>query len=299
MLHIYLDTNLWNELLKQGVNPNDVVSSLASKDTRLVLSDESIYELAKTFMKDDSACIREGRRLFSYLKEFIALEVPVTKDNMAMVAAEMQALQWQIADIYPFLTPDDYEIVQSMVSHLSNGEMTDEENERTNARLAQRTFDRKGQVSFFAENPNFKKAYLDIAPDFFPLWIQREERTPRAIQYLAIEIHNYFPEYPMSDAAEYAVALRSAGANRVSRGLIRRNIYINWRAAHRDSIPKDIYPDSTHIVNANYCDIYATKEKGQAQYAHLLLSEATRVCVYDSQMPIDIWLLSCAGCPTS
>lgn len=295
MLNIYLDTNLWNELLTQNVSPNDVVSSLASKDARLVLSDEVIYELAKTFMKADSSGVQEGRRFFSYLKDFIALEVPVTKDNMALIAAEMQALQWQMTHVNPVLTPDDYEVVRSMVGHLSNDELTAEEKARTNKRQARRAFDRDGQVRFFAEKPDLKKAYINIAPDSFSSWIQREERTPLAVRYLAFEIHKYFPEYPMSDAEEYAVALRSAKTNRVSRGLIRRNISINWRAAHRDSVPKDIYPDSTLIVNANYCDIYATKERGQTEYASLLLTDSTRVCVYDPQTPIDEWLLTCAS----
>jgi hypothetical protein len=74
--------------------------------------------------------------------------------------------------------------------------------------------------------------------------------------------------------------------------MIRRNIYINWRCAQRDSIPKDVFPDSAHIVSANYCDVYATKESGQAEYASLLLTPFTSVRIYDPRTPIDKWLLS-------
>jgi hypothetical protein len=291
-MDIYLDTNLWNELFKQGVHPGSLLPSLKGEGKRLVLSDETVYELAKTFAKKGQSGLEKGIGLFTYLKEFITQSVPITKDNMAMVAAEMQALQWLMKEIFPFINPSDYEIVRTLVDHLSIGEIGDRELEHIDKRLAIRGFDRQRVIRFLEDNPDVRRDLLAVSRELFPPWLKREADTPNCIDYLAGQIHSYFPERPGEEASEYAFALQTATANRVSKGMIRRNIYINWRCAHRGSIPKDLFPDSSHVVNANFCDVYATKESGQAEYAWLLLTPSTCVRIYDAQKPIGEWLLS-------
>jgi hypothetical protein len=45
-----------------------------------------------------------------------------------------------------------------------------------------------------------------------------------------------------------------------------------------------------HVLNATYCDVYATKESGQREYAGLLLTPRTRVAIYDGRDSLDTWL---------
>ena len=49
-----------------------------------------------------------------------------------------------------------------------------------------------------------------------------------------------------------------------------------------------------HVLNASYCDLYATREKGQTEYASLLLPSSTKVAVWDARAKIDEWLLTLA-----
>jgi hypothetical protein len=288
-MDIYLDTNVWNELMDQGVDPACLVSSLNEGRNRLVLSDEVVYELARNTDRQRSIA------LFSLLRRFIALGVPVTKDNMALIAAEMQAVQWLMREIYPFITADDFEIVRAMVDRLALGKMKSEEIQRIDHRLALRWRDRVGQSRFFQRRPELREAYSAVSPSEFPTWLKVEENTPRATQYLASQIHNYFHGHPVSDAMEYSRALQAAFANRASKALIRRNTYINWRCACRGSVPRDIYADTTHIVNAVYCDVYVTRDSEQLGYAPWLLTPATGVRHYDRQIPLQQWLLDCAS----
>jgi predicted nucleic acid-binding protein len=81
-MDIYLDTNIWNELFKQGVHPGSLLSSFAGKRISLVLSDETAYELAKIFAKKGHRCLQGGIGLFTYLKEFITRSVPITGYKM-------------------------------------------------------------------------------------------------------------------------------------------------------------------------------------------------------------------------
>jgi hypothetical protein len=43
------------------------------------------------------------------------------------------------------------------------------------------------------------------------------------------------------------------------------------------------------VLQATYCDIYATAEAKQSEYASLLLTD-TRVEIYDRKITIDRWL---------
>jgi hypothetical protein len=291
-MDVYLDTNLWNELFKQRVQSDRLLASLGAKGARLVVSDEAIYELAKTFIKGGETGAQEGSALFTYLKGFISGAVPIAKDPMALVAAEMQALQWMIKDVFPFVNGSDYEIVRSLVDHLSVGEISEDDRARTTRRLGMRDEDRRGIKRFQVEFPDSKADLRSVSPEAFPAWLAKEAATLHGTEYLARQIHGYYSEQPAEHAWEYARALQTTMPNRVSKGMIRRNIYLNWRCARRNSIPKDLFPDSAHIVNANYCDVYATKESGQIDYAPLLLTPLTRVHIYDSSIPVDDWLLA-------
>jgi hypothetical protein len=292
-MDVYLDTNLWNALFNQRVSVDTLLDSLEKRNIRLVLSDESLYELAKTFLKGDGSGKEHATKLFIYLQGFMDRSIPIAKENMDAVAAEMQSLQWMVREIFPFINASDYRIVRTMVEHLASGQPNGEEIERIMRRIAIRDNDRSGINHFFEVNPVLKRAYQTITSDQFPGWVAQEARTLQSIQYIASQIQQYFPDQPATDIAEYANLLQTATANRISTGMIRRNIYINWRCAHRGSVPRDLFADSTHIVNANYCDVYGTAESGQAEYAAHLLTPLTRVCIYDStNAPIDEWLCS-------
>jgi hypothetical protein len=211
---------------------------------------------------------------------------------MALVAAEMWDLKWRLGFINPFITPDDYEKVGAVIEDHAAGGLKLRTRGHIEWRASSGASDRAGLVLYLEKTPLLKQALLRVSPKEFPSWVRRQRSTQDGINYLAWQIKQYFEERPFGEVYEYACALQSSPVNRVSMGLITRNFYFNWRTAHRSSIPKDLFPDSNHIINANYCDIYATKEGGQAEYAALLLTSATSVCVYNTQKPIDEWLLS-------
>jgi len=48
----------------------------------------------------------------------------------------------------------------------------------------------------------------------------------------------------------------------------------------RESVPKDLIDDMYHVLNAVYCDVYATAERRQAEYASLILALNTTVAIY-------------------
>jgi hypothetical protein len=99
------------------------------------------------------------------------------------------------------------------------------------------------------------------------------------------------PEFLAAQCAEelMLIALPSV---RLAKGLVRADLYFNWRCARVGSIRQDLQHDVHHILSASYCDIYATKEANHANYAHLLLTQETRVCIYNRKVPLNDWLLA-------
>jgi hypothetical protein len=89
---------------------------------------------------------------------------------------------------------------------------------------------------------------------------------------------------------EYAAVLL-AQSKRFAKGVVRSDLYYNWRCANRGSVPKDLIDDMYHVLNAVYCDVYATREEGQAEYAQLILSPKTKVAIYAGGR-IDRWIES-------
>ena len=121
-------------------------------------------------------------------------------------------------------------------------------------------------------------------------WLRQQVFSASGIEQLTRHVQRQFPEIPVSEAEEYASGLLSFPARRMARGLILADLYYNWRCARRESNPKDLVDDVQHVLNSSYCDVYATGDARQAEYAYLLLTSNTRVKIYRSEKPIDEWL---------
>ena len=216
---------------------------------------------------------------------------------MELLAAEMWALKLGQETINPFIKHDDRELIHAVIEGASTGNLADRERNHIASRARQAEANRVGQVEHM-KNEHRTKSYLKtVSPEHMPKWLDQETSGQVAREHLAWEIMQYFPEATKEEADEYAVALQRSASCRMTRGLIRRTLYYNWRCAHRGSVPPDLYFDSNHVINSTYCEVYATEEAGQLDYAKYLLTTATAVAIYNrSEFPsISDWLLSLAG----
>ena len=71
---------------------------------------------------------------------------------------------------------------------------------------------------------------------------------------------------------------------RVAHTMVRADMYVTWKAARRGALARDVLDDCYHLVNASYCDMYATKDKAQSQYAPSVIGP-TKVRYYDGTAP--------------
>ena len=148
---------------------------------------------------------------------------------------------------------------------------------------------RSGQIEFLKTRPDLKIRLQATPSENLERWLELQTMTSACVGLLAQHILRRFPDVPANEAMEYAAALLTQPMKNFSRDVVRSDLYYNWRCANRGSVPKDLIDDMYQVLNAVYCDAYATREEGQAEYAPLLLTSKTKVAIY-SHGPVDQWI---------
>ena len=287
---IYLDTNLWNALSDHAVDPQTLMASLAARNVNLVLGLHIFYELAKTFRTPTREALERGRHLFSYLKEFIDAGIPCVKENDELLAAEMRSLQSRTPTIDAFYHAEDHVLLRQRVDKLANGGFDERAAKFIEDQSAFALNIRLTQIRRLESRADAKQYLKNVSPARLDQWLQAEASSPAGPASLKDHILRRFPEATETEAMEYASALLASPPSRMARGMVRAGSYYMWRCAYRDSVPKDLFDDIYHVLNSVHCDVYATGEKRQAEYARLLLTASTSVAIYAGQTPIDQWL---------
>lgn len=286
-MRIYLDTNVWNILCDEGIEPRQLLKALTDGGRELALSAHALYELTKAFRASPG----RGCKLLSYLKDFVDANIPCCKDNMELLAAEMWALQLRTSSVDAFLSERDYPLLKQEVDRLARG---DQLGEHATKFITERhhfaAVTRESQSQHLQKRPDTKSSLKAIAPGELQDWLQRETFGPVGVRLLTNHIMGRFPEAPAAEAREYASALLRSPLGRLSRTLVRSDLYYNWRCARRNSNPKDLIDDMYHVLNASHCDVYATAEERQREYAALLLPAGTSVAIYDPAVSVCRWI---------
>jgi len=296
-MNVYLDTNLWSRLLQQPTDDSQFVSTLAGRGIRLIVGDSDICELFESYPFDGDGSAHLTTGMFSRLRPYIARSNTVLKANMELLAAEMRATNNGQQTIDPFLNAEDHDIYRALVERVADGIITQQDRDHVSWRRQRVTNNRDGQRRHMQSELAVRGYLTAITRGNLAEWLDIASVGPDSMVCLAWEIKNYFPaDASVLEASEWAVGLLSMPHWRMSRAIVRRNLYMNWRSAQNQdsSIRRDLLVDTDHVLNSVYCDIYATEERRQQEYARLLLTDATAVRIYDrEQFPsVADWLLS-------
>lgn len=288
---IYLDTNLWNCLADQNIAPRDLVPALRHRNTRLVISTHVIYEVTKTFRSARQTAEKRGMELSAYLARCLDAGLACAKDNMEILAAEMWALQLRTQEVNAFLSGKDLALVRKELGRLSKGDVTKHAKTFISERSAMAERTRLEQAQHLQNHSQTKELLKRIPDGKVKSWLHGQLQAPVAVRLLTDHIMRRFPEATNAEAAEYATALLKTSTGRIAAGLVRADLYYNWRCAHREFNPRDLIDDIYHVLNSTYCDVYATAEQKQSEYAALLVTGGTAIAIHDGKSALDRWLL--------
>jgi hypothetical protein len=134
-----------------------------------------------------------------------------------------------------------------------------------------------------------------LSGDQLAAWLDQEVVADTGASILAGHLLRMYRDLSAETAISVAQNLLHIPPSRISKGIVRADLYYNWRCATRGSNPSDLLDDMYHILNSSYCDVYATADARQDNYAALLLDGWTKVAIFDGKAPVNIWLLDLAG----
>jgi hypothetical protein len=289
---IYLDTNLWNRLMDQNVDPEKLLSDLRAKNATLVLSGHTIYEMSRTFLSSAPGAAPRAQELFDYIKQYVDAGIPYAHDNMQQLQGEVKALTTGSATVDAFFGQEDYKLLRSEVDKLANGILDDKALEFIVGRRRFSESTRSDQKRHLQEKEHVRTRLQTISDEQLSAWLDEQTVTDNGAAILARQLLRIYDEIPQEVVIRIAVDLLRIAPSRLARGVVRADLYYNWRCAQRGSNRKDLVDDLYHVLNASWCHIYATAEPAQADYASLILGNSTEVAIYDGEMPVDEWLIS-------
>jgi|GEM_PF-1950483 len=289
---IYLDTNIWNRLVDQKIEPKAFLRALARKDASVVLSGQTVYELARTFLSSIPHASVRGKELFRYVKNYIAAEIPCAHDTMQILHGEIEAIHTGAARAVAFYGPTEYASLRSEVEKLSRGTIDKRAEDFIAGRKRFSQSSRAEQRNHFEGKGHVRDLLKAVSDDQLKGWLDKEMLSDSGSAILASHLLRMYDGVLAETALRTSHELLRIPASRIAKGVVRADLYFNWRCANRGSTPSDLTDDLYHVLNASYCGFYATAEPKQAEYASLLLSAGTLVAIHDDQTRVDSWLLT-------
>lgn len=287
---IYLDTIIWNLLCDQNIDPRKLLESLRAKGFTLVVSFHTVYELARNFEHDDTAGNARGRQLFSYLKQYLDLYIPSTKQLWELIMAEDEAFRKNLSVIDPLATSRESTIEKGEVEKLSDGIVEGPVKLFLEKRRQFARDTKSQQAARIIESEKLREYLRAISEDELATWMPKETLTTSGVNTL---YQRFLLQAGPSRTPQYIRGLLSFPLADASRGTVSADLYSNWKCAKDGSNRLDLSDDMLHVLQAMYCDLYVTEESNQLRYSPLLLTSRTRVEIYrDRRVPIDHWLLS-------
>jgi hypothetical protein len=286
---IYPDNNIWDQLFDQKVNPKDLLNSLAAKGYTPVISFHAAYEFARAFSSSDPAVLERGRQLCAYVKEYLDLGMPCTKEFWELILAEARAFENNLPEIDPMAMPEQCTTTAQELGKLASGIIEERVKQFLDHRLDFAKNTRAAQKAHIDDREELKHDLRDIEQGALSQWMEEQTFTAEGVNTLYKKIIKRLG--PGASPEDILRLLRSPPAQ-ASRASVRGDLYYNWHCAKHGGIRLDLLDDILHLLQAVYCDLYMSEDKSQGHYGPLILTARTRVEIYpDRKILIDQWIL--------
>jgi hypothetical protein len=250
----------------------------------------TVYELARNFERDEAAGNARGQQLFSYLKQYLNLGIPSTKQLWELIMAEDEAYRKNLTVIDPFATSQESAIEKSEVEKLADGIVEGRVRTFLEERKQFAKDTKAQQAERIIESDKLREYLRAISEDELATWMPQETLTTSGVSTL---YQRFLLRAGPGRTPQYVHSLLSFRLADASRGTVHADLYSNWKCARDGSNRLDLADDMLHVLQAIYCDLYVTEESNHLRYAPFLLTSRTRVEIYrDRSVPIDQWLLS-------
>jgi hypothetical protein len=286
---LYAETSLWNELCDQAIDAKTVAEALARQGAQLALGMNVFFEMVKTFGSSAQQARDRAHHLFSYLKTWVRDDFPATRQTPEILADEVWHSLGDAWEVRAFLDGRELRSLIEEIARLADGIFSPSRQEFVNERRATAKRLRQEMIDDLRKKPEVVTRLKQIAPERLEDWMVEEIRSERGASLLMGHLAQVLPKEMFSHLNGIAARLLASDQYKVSHALVRNGVYLNWRIAHRGSVPTSSFDDAYHVVNASYCDKVLTTDSDQAEQVSRSLV-GVRVGVYDYGRPLKTWL---------
>lgn len=249
--------------------------------------------MAKTFKGARPAAQQRGRELFSYLKQYVQLGIPLLRQTDDLLREEAKHVAKETKNVELFYGSTEYEKLVAEVDKLAKGVFDSRAAQFIPLREAEAKQSRADLFAHIEDRPHLKRKLSAIPPESVGRWIAMEVKGS-ARRILTGHLAHVISGQPLRDLTWLAKRLLASSRYRVSHSMVRSDLYLNWRYCQTGALGKDIPDDNYHAVNASYCDILVTCDPGLASYMSNVLTR-TRIEMYDGSLPLANWLVAICG----
>jgi hypothetical protein len=286
---IYLDTVLWNRLYDDKISPSKLIADLRGRQSFIAVSVFVFHELLKTF--SNPANSERGQQLMAFFFEFVNQATYVVKDNFLMIPAEVRSMS-SGAPVEPFHMSNEFAGFKKVVNRLASGGFVQQDREHLRFQKQWAEGCREASANISKQFPHTIKRFKEISGEGLAEFLHKESMTLDAVAFLIPAVRNAYDQFSPEQIDKTARKLLTIPAKRFARGCASAGLYNQWRFVNFGSVPKDIPEDITHILDSVYCDVYATSEAKQAEYAHMLVTTNTKIKLFQNECPIDEWIVN-------
>jgi len=290
---IYLDTMLWNDLCDEDPNCEELVAALKQQDKHLVISFHLIYELARTFQGKSPEATSRARRLFAFLKRMLEQGILCANFPGDILISETENALQSSNGVVIFVSKDNYAALEREVSRLSGDDLGPKASDFIDKRRREADQMRNDILNHMVNRPKLRNALAALRPERLHSWIAKEIQNKSSIakELAALHLSMAFPNEDNKRLRIVLKRLLSSAKYRTTHALLRADLFSNWKGAQATTLKRDLPDDMHHMVNAAYCHVYATKEKRQVDYAHLIIGK-TRIELLEPDSSVTDWLLA-------
>ena len=290
---IYADTTVWNALCDRAVGPGRLTKDLATQRAQLVLGTNAVYEMAKTFKGSRPNAHERGKELFSYLRQYVQLGIPLLRQTDELLREEVKHVRKETKDIELFYGSANYQELVKEVDKLEQGVFDSRAAQFIPLREADAKQSRADLYAHIEDRPHLKRKLAAISSGSVSRWIAREMKHS-ARRMLTGHLAKVINGQSLRELTWLAGRLLGSSRYRVSHAMVRSDFYLNWQYCQTGALGKDVPDDNYHAVNASYCDFFATTDPGLAHYMSHVLTQA-KVELYDRNLPLANWLVAICG----
>jgi hypothetical protein len=291
---IYIDTSIWNLLCDQKADPPRLIALLSALNFRLAIGINAYVELLNSFFGKRP---HRARPLLECLNQFIEAGVPIADSWEKWLVEEADIVMGRQGVLSLFLSDREQRNVASWTKGLLHHDPPRELRDRLMKRREQTARLIVSAKESLLNQPDIVAELRSVARENLPTFLELEGCSARGHDLLARYLPHVFATIQkplLVSPVLLASALLSRKTNKAAFGIVRSDIFRNWRAAQCDEINfrACVPEDSYHVANASYFDVFVTEDTDGQADAAMYAVPGIRVLIYCNRaFPISEWLI--------